>query len=115
MVTGYSGFAGELPQHLRPLFEVQQELCFSGFAARDAGLHWGSGGSWGSRAWLLLRVPGDLWWELSCQVLLGRLVSKKDKQSKSCLVAVTCASSLVLQGIIIVVGVHSVVVISSLS
>ena len=51
---------------------------------------------------------------MSCQVLLERLVSKKDKQSRSCLVAVTCASSLVLQGIIVVVGVHSVVVISSL-
>ena len=116
VVTGYSGFAGELPQHLRPLFEVQQELCFSGFAARDAGLHWSCGGEaevlvkLGCYSGFLVTCGG-----VSCQVLLGQLVSNKDKQSDSCFVAVTCASSLVLQGIIIVVGVHSVVVISSLS
>lgn len=115
VVTGYSGFAGELPQHLRPLFEVQQELCFSGFAARDAGLHWSRGGEAGVLELGCYSGFLETCGGVSCQVLLGRLVSKKDKQSKSCLVAVTCASSLVLQGIIIVVGVHSVVVISSLS
>ena len=110
MVAGYSGFSGELPQCLGPLLEVQQEICFSGFAARDAGLHWHHGGKAGVLVKLgcysgfLATCSG-----VSCQVFLGRLISNNDKQSDSCLVAVTCASSLVLQGIIIVVGVHSVV------
>ena len=47
---------------------------------------------------------------MSCLVLLGRLISGKDMQSGLCFVAVTCGGSLVVQGIIIVVGVHSVVV-----
>jgi len=110
VVTGYSRFAGELPQCLRPLLEVQQEICFSEFAARDAGLHWSCGGEaevlvkFGCYSGFLVTCGG-----VFCQVLLGQLVSNKDKQSDSCFVAVTCASSLVFQGIIVVVGVYSVV------
>ena len=117
VVIGYSGFAGKLPQCLRPLLEVQQEICFSEFAARDAGLHWSRDGEaevlikLGCYSGFLVTCGG-----VSCQVLLGQLVSNKDKQSDSCFVTVMCASSLVFQGIIVVVGVHSVVVgISSLS
>ena len=47
VVIGYSGFAGKLPQCLRPPLEVQREICFSGFAAWDTGLYWSHGGEAG--------------------------------------------------------------------
>ena len=101
---------GELPQCLRHPLEVQREICFSGFTARDAVLHRSHGREAG--------VLPELGWYsgflatcggVSCLVLLGRLISGKDMQSGSCLVAVTYGGSLVVQGIIIVVGVHSIV------
>ena len=47
VVAGNSEFSGELPQCLRPPLEVQQEICFSGFAAWDTGLYWSHGGEAG--------------------------------------------------------------------
>lgn len=44
VLAGNSGFAGELPERLRPPLKVQREICFSGFAAQDTGLHWSRGG-----------------------------------------------------------------------
>ena len=65
VVIGYSGFAGKLPQCLRPLLEVQQEICFSEFAARDAGLHW----SHDEEAGVLLKLG----WYLGFLVICGKV------------------------------------------
>ena len=59
LVAGDSGFAGELPQHLKPPLECSKK---SVSLDLQHGMQ-DCTGSWGSpRAWLLLRVPGDLQW-----------------------------------------------------
>ena len=65
VVAGNSGFAGELPQRLRSPLKVPREICFSGFAARDAGLHW----SHDEEAGVLLKLG----WYLGFLVICGKV------------------------------------------
>ena len=62
------------------------------------------------QTWLVFRVPGDFG-GMSCQVFLRRLISSRDGQVGSFLVAMTGGCSLVLATdySIVVVGVNSVV------
>ena len=66
VVAGNSGCPLELlPGTQRSCPCAAGNQCFPGIAAQDAGFHWSCQGTWGSsRAWLVLRVPCDLWWGL---------------------------------------------------
>ena len=65
VVAGNSGFAGELPQRLISPLKVPREICFSGFAACDAGLHW----SHDEEAGVLLKLG----WYLGFLVICGKV------------------------------------------
>ena len=85
----------------------------SGFALWDARLPWNRGEEIGvllELCWysgFLVTCSGA-----SCRVLLGQLISRRDVQGGSCLVAMMGGCSIVMARdySIIVVGVHSVVV-----
>ena len=107
-------FPREFPQGTdNSICNAARNQLSSGFASWDAGFPWSHG-----EEVVVLLVLG--WYTVflvtcsgaSCQVLLGQLISSRDVQGGSCLVAMMGGCSIVMARdySIVVVGVHSVVV-----